>query len=169
MITGSKLSLAAILLSFALGLTSIVAATPQSGEIVFDNSEVVPAQPQVRSFNEIVSLRLRINARDEVKLLAKRIVSGAWDDTRRIPVGTRFYYEVVDNSGNVVAKGFRRDPRGMSGRNVDFLLTAPYNLDCAYVNLYEVNYENGGRDGYSRDYSLLGTFDIRQKQTARLN
>lgn len=170
MTTGSRFSLAAILIGLTFGLLSVVSASDGSGQVMFDNSQIVSEAGHYKDFDEILSLRLRMNERNEVQLLNKCVVRGVWENSRIIPVGTRLYYEVLDHSGNVVAKGFRKDPRSMhGGKNVDFLLTAPYNMDCASVNLYVVDYENGGRGGYSRDYALLGTFDIRQTQTARLD
>ena len=168
----SRLSLAAILLSSVIGLPALMTASSGSGEPSFvPNGIARQSDTQSKPFEEIVSLRLLINSRNEVKLLNECVVSSKWEDNRVIPVGKRFYYEVVDHSGNVVAKGFRKDPRGLGGsNNMAFMLNTPYNVDCAYVNLYFVDYENGGRDGYSRNYELLGSFDVRRTQaTARLN
>jgi hypothetical protein len=170
MTTVSRLSLAAILTVLLFGQPTYASASDQSGAAVRELDSAAETASELKSFDEIVSLRLRINTHNEVSLLAKSVVAGRWDDTRRIPVGTRLYYEVIDYSGNVVAKGFRKDPRSLyAGRSVDFLLTAPYNEECASVNLYVVDYENGGRGGYSRNYALLGTFDIRGHRTASLD
>lgn len=170
MTTVSRLFLAAILSVLWIGQPASVSASDRSGSEGYSLNSASDVTPAEKSFGEIVSLRLRINSQNEISLLKKSVVEGRWDDTRRVPVGTRLYYEVLDHSGNVVAKGFRKDPRSIhSGRVVDFLLTAPYNEECASVNLYVVDYENGGRGGYSRDYALLGTFDIRGRHTASVD
>jgi len=119
------------------------------------------------SYDGIVSLRLRINTNGKITILGKTVVDGRWQDNRNIPVGPRLYYEVVDESGAVIARGFRRDPRNMhSGRFEDFLLTTPYKDNAASVNIYIMDYENGGRGSYSRDFALLASVDIRRQLTA---
>ena len=124
---------------------------------------------EVKAPTGIVSLRMRINSDGRITLLSKDIVEGRWQDNRNIPVGPRLYYEVVDRNGTVIAKGFRRDPRYMhDSRYEDFLLTTPYTADSVSVNVYMVDYENGGRGGYSRDFSLLASVDVRQTVTASI-
>jgi hypothetical protein len=159
-----------------LAAASIILMAAPIGVSAFSQSEA-PAQAssdsaQVsgnadRASTSIVYLRLRINVDGKVTLLAKDVVDGRWQDNRNVPVGPRLYYEVLDNSGNVIASGFRRDPRYLhASRYEDFLLTAPYTANSASFNVYMVDYENGGRGGYSRDYSLLASVDVRQMMTA---
>lgn len=109
----------------------------------------------------IVSLKLRIDTKSEMSLLDQSFVSGSWTDRRVPPMGTRLYYEVVDASGTVVSRGYRKDPRDLNRqRAVEFLLNAPCTADAAQINVYLVNYEGQGKDGYSRDYRLLGSYPL---------
>jgi hypothetical protein len=157
--------LAALVLTLSMptGLRAFAECTSESGAPSAEKSEV----SQAPDFDGIVSLKLRINNDGKITILDKSVVSGRWQDNRNIPVGPCLYYEVIDESGNVISRGFRRDPRNMhSSRYEDFLLTTPYKLGATSVNIYIMDYENGGRGGYARDFSLLASVDIRGQMTA---
>jgi len=111
----------------------------------------------------MVSLKLRIDTHNSIQLLDQVYLSGTWTDKRIAPMGTRLYYEVVDVTGRVVSQGYRKDPRDMiKHRSVEFLLNAPCTADSSRINLYLVDYESSGRDGYSRDYRLVGSFPVNE-------
>jgi hypothetical protein len=109
----------------------------------------------------IVSFRLRIDSAGGVSLISRDLVPGSWAETRVTAMGSRLYYEVVDDAGTVIACGYRKDPRDMArNRSVEFLLNAPWSLEARSLNLYFVGYESSGRDGYSRDFRLLASFPV---------
>lgn len=137
------------------------------GEGPSDLSAAVLNKSASVNYDGIVSLRLRINSNGKVDVLGKGVVDGRWQDNRNIPVGPKLYYEVIDESGSVIARGYRRDPRNMhAGRVEDFLLTTPYRETAASVNIYIMDYENGGKGDYSRDFTLLASVDIRRQMMA---
>lgn len=113
----------------------------------------------------LACLRLRIDQRDRVSLIETIIVGGRWQDNRTIPVGPKLFYNVKDSSGATIASGYRKDPRGMhvQSKTVDFMLSVPYTPDTSTVELYSVGYEDSGKDEYVRNYILLGSFEIGEK------
>jgi hypothetical protein len=118
----------------------------------------------------IISMRLRIDGRGQITVLDSGVIDGRWEDSRTIPVGRRLYYEVLDKNGTVITRGYKRDPRGMlNTKSTDFFMTAPYYANAACVTIYLVDYENGGKSGYARDYSLLASVDIDAKATASVH
>jgi len=116
----------------------------------------------------IACLRVRIDAAGNVDLVERMITGGIWQDHRSVPVGPRFFFAVVDSSGEVLASGYRRDPRHMNSmsQKSEFLLTVPYDTNVAKVELYSVSYESGGKDAYSRCYTLLASFDMEKAHVA---
>ena len=163
---GLRLSLAAVSIILLIAPPCISSA---SNERVALGVSSVNETVKTEGFSSIVSLRLKMNDRAKVTLLDKSIVDCQWLDNRSVPVGPRLYYEVLDASGNVVAKGFRKDPRLMkSGNGAVFLLTTPYTSECTSINLYYVDYESGGKGGYSREYALLASFDLRHPEVAAI-
>lgn len=125
------------------------------------SSPVSAAGEEAAAPDEIIALRLKLS-NGKASMISMNVVPGVWNDSRIIRVGTRLYYEVLDSTGNILAKGFRNDPSGLNyGRDITFLLSAPYMDGCSTLRLYKVDYENAGRDEYARHYMLLGSFDIK--------
>ncbi len=166
---GKEYKLGAILSVAALALSGMSATDAQALVISPMNTEgaafVYAAQPE----QGIACLRLRIDPADNVELLETIFAGGSWQDTRRQPIGPRFYFVVKDSSGLVLASGFRNDPRGMKPGNskVEFLLTVPFQADTSTVELYRVSYESAGREDYDRQYRLLASFDISDNSYAK--
>ncbi|MFA5257119.1 MAG: hypothetical protein WC360_03125 [Opitutales bacterium] len=116
----------------------------------------------------IACLHLRLDSANKVELIDASITAGVWSDNRPAPIGPRLFFAVLDSSGSVLFSGYRKDPRDMnsSGRRADLLLSVPYTMDVATVELYSVGYESGGANEYSRNFKLLGSFDIGPKVLA---
>jgi hypothetical protein len=160
---------AALVLSISMPVAAHAFAEcfPDSVEAPAEPAAIQEAPVHAPIYDGIVSLRLRIDDSGKITVLDKSVVAGRWQDNRIIPVGQRLYYEVIDDYGAVIARGFRRDPRNMhAGRFENFILTAPYKDNAACVNIYLMGYENGGSGGYSRDFALLASVDVRRQMTA---
>ncbi|GEM_PF-5280239 len=154
--------------AFAVWALAIVTVTPFSA-FAADGADAVPAAQSPSGarmetpaeYAGIVSFRMRIDSTGTVNLISRDLVSCNWTDTRVPAMGSRLYYEVVDDAGTVIACGYRKDPRDMArNRSVEFLLNAPWTLEARSLNLYYVGYESSGRDGYSRDFRLLASFPV---------
>jgi hypothetical protein len=119
----------------------------------------VENDPQVP--DGIQCLRLFIDRDDSVRVIERYTSDGVWRDNRTVPVGKRLFFEVLDTSGVVVARGYRIDPRAFRPDNRgEFLLTIPYAANVAELHLYMVVYERGGTEDYSRTFRHIASIPL---------